>query len=61
MAKFQIPGMAAPSYVDPNDKIFSEDFSKNVKMSDASQDAAAKEDFIRLNAELEAKGVSMYK
>ncbi len=59
LAKLNIPGAASPAYVDPNDSIFKPEFADKTKISDATQDAAAKEDFLRVHAELAAKGVEM--
>jgi hypothetical protein len=66
-AKHQLPGFNAPAYVDPNDKVFSKEFSEHTRVAgsggnaDDPNFAAAKDDFLRVNAELEAAGVSMMK
>jgi hypothetical protein len=67
LAKANLPGFQAQAYVDPNDKVFSKEFSEHTRVAgsggnaDDPNFAAAKDDFLRVNAELEAAGVSMMK
>jgi len=59
LAKMQIPGAMGQVNVNADDPVFSKEFAEKTKEADNSLDQAAREDFMRVNAELEAKGISM--
>lgn len=62
LAKQNLPGFQTPAYVDPNDKVFTKEFAEKTKVGGGSEDPnfnEAKDDFLRVNAELEAAGVPM--
>lgn len=62
LAKANLPGFQAPTYVDPNSMVFTKEFAEKTKVGGGSEDPnfnEAKEDFLRVNAELEAAGVPM--
>lgn len=61
LAKQNLPGFQTPAYVDPNQSVFTKEFAEKTKIGggDDPHFEEAKQDFLRVNAELEAAGVPM--
>lgn len=61
LAKANLPGFQTPTYVDPNSMVFTKEFAEKTKVGggDDPHFQEAKDDFLRVNAELEAAGTPM--